>query len=129
MLRVKTYLDKSTIEGAGIGCFAAEPIRKDQLIWEFDPFFDQVYTEDNIHNMDEITQQFIKTYCFKQNDLYYLCVDNGRFFNHSELPNTLDLPNTNKTYALRDIQPGEEILSDYATFGISEDDATFNLTL
>jgi len=129
MLRVKTYLDKSSIPGAGIGCFAKELIVKDQLIWEFDPFFDQVYTQENLDNMDEITQQFIITYCFKQNDLYYLCVDNGRFFNHSETPNTLDLPNTNKTYALRDIQPGEEILSDYATFGISEDDATFNLTL
>ena len=129
MLRVKTYLDKSLIPGAGIGCFAKELIVKDQLIWEFDPFFDQVYTQENLDNMDEITQQFIITYCFKQNDLYYLCVDNGRFFNHSETPNTLDLPNTNKTYALRDIQPGEEILSDYATFGISEDDATFNLTL
>lgn len=129
MLRVKTYLDKSSIPGAGIGCFAKDLIVKDQLIWEFDPFFDQVYTQENLDNMDDITHQFIKTYCFKQNDLYYLCVDNGRFFNHSETPNTLDLPNTNKTYALRDIQPGEEILSDYATFGISEDDATFNLTL
>lgn len=129
MLRVKTYLDKSSIPGAGIGCFAKELIVKDQLIWEFDPFFDQVYTQENLDNMDDITRQFIKTYCFKQNDLYYLCVDNGRFFNHSETPNTLDLPNTNKTYALRDIQPGEEILSDYATFGISEDDAEFNLTL
>ena len=129
MLRVKTYLDKSLIPGAGIGCFAKELIVKDQLIWEFDPFFDQVYTQENLDNTDDITRQFIKTYCFKQNDLYYLCVDNGRFFNHSETPNTLDLPNTNKTYALRDIQPGEEILSDYATFGISEDDAEFNLTL
>ena len=119
----------STIEGAGIGCFASERIEAGQLIWELDPIVDRIYNDANLESMDSLTRQFVKTYSYRHGGLYYLCVDNGRFFNHSESPNTRDPLDEYKTYALRDIEVGEEILSDYRTFGANSEDLTFNTRL
>ena len=54
---------------------------------------------------------------------YVCCGDNDRYINHSEQPNTEDLGFEERvfegegiTIAARDIQPGEEILSDYRSF-------------
>ena len=54
---------------------------------------------------------------------YVCCGDNDRYINHSEQPNTEDLGFEERvfegegiTIADRDIQPGEEILSDYRSF-------------
>ena len=129
MLKVKTYLDKSTIPDAGIGCFAAEDIKKGDLIWELNPLIDRIYTDKNLESMSPMEIQFIKTYAYCHHDLYFLCVDNGRFFNHSDTPNTLDPSDVYCTYAKRDIKAGEEILSDYKTFGITDSDKSFNSIL
>ena len=127
MLTVKTYIDKSPI--AGMGCFAAEDIKEGDLIWELNPFLDRIYTEENLKFMSELEVNFVKTYAYLHNGLYFLCIDSARFFNHSsENYNTLDPFNEYKTYALRDIKKGEEILSNYGTFGGPED-VDFNMNL
>ena len=130
MLKVKTYIDKSTIENAGLGCFAAKNIKKGDLIWELNTFFDGVYSEQSFNIMSDIEIEFVKTYSFMENGLYFLCVDNARFFNHSvENCNTLDPCNTYKTFALCDINIGDEILSNYSTFGSTELDKKFNMDI
>jgi len=121
MLLIKTYINKSTIPNAGMGCFAAEDVKQGDLIWELDTLFDNVYTAETVNSMNELYKEYINTYAFKTNGLYFLCNDNARFFNHSEDPNTYDPLNEFKTYALKDIKKGDEILSDYKTFGSSED--------
>ena len=73
-----------------------------------------------------LTKEFIFKYSFKYRGTYYLCVDNAKFFNHSENPNTLDPLDSNRTYALVDIQIGEEIVSDYSNFSDNSDDILFN---
>ncbi len=47
-----------------------------------------------------------------------LCGDDARFFNHSDTPNCFDFPDERggTTVAARDIDPGEELTSDYASF-------------
>ena len=127
MLEVKTYIDKSTIPGAGFGCFTDQFIKKGKVIWRFNPFFDRIYTDDNMLLMSNLEIDFINTYAYMHNGLYFLCIDNGRFFNHSYEPNTIDPSNEYVTYASRDILRGEEILSDYRNFGISEIDNKFNM--
>ena len=127
MLKIKTYIDKSTIPNAGIGCFAAEDIKSGSLIWEFNPFFDRVYTDENLLHMSELEQEFVKIYAFKWYNIYYLCIDNGRFFNHSDTNyNTIDPSGEYKTYAARDIFKGEEIISNYNNFSANENDKLFN---
>lgn len=128
MLKVKTYLKESTINNAGLGCFAAESILKGQLIWEFNPEVDRVFNEVGVKILSDIERDFVKTYSFKYDDMYYLCVDNARFFNHSiDNCNTYD-PYTDglRTYAARDINVGEELLSDYHMFGKTYEDEKFN---
>jgi hypothetical protein len=126
MLEVKTYIDKSTVPDAGLGCFAAEFIPKGARIWKLNPTIDKVFSDLNITLMSELEQTFIKTYCYRHNGLYFLCVDNARFFNHSDDPNTVDPCDEYSTYAARDINQGEEILSDYRSFGKSAEDLAFN---
>jgi SET domain len=42
--------------------------------------------------------------------------DDGKFMNHSSNPNCFTDMETGYTYALRDIDPGEQLFEDYATF-------------
>ena len=43
-----------------------------------------------------------------------VCLDDARFINHADAPNTADTEET--TTALRDLAAGEEITSDYRSF-------------
>lgn len=133
MLRVRTKLKESKIEGAGTGLFADEFIPKDTIIWEFVSGLDVEYTEEEFQKVTGSDKEFLITYCFKFGGKYYLCVDNARFFNHSDSPNcySSDFSENQLGYtrALRDIEKGEELTDDYAGFGLSEDDKEFNISL
>lgn len=73
----------------------------------------------------------IQTYSIylKAFDLMVLIPDNGRFVNHSQLPNSAGRVDGRLLYsiALRDIAAGEEITEDYSTYdtcpwpGVSEE--------
>lgn len=126
-LLVKTKLNVSSIPNAGIGCFAAQFIPKGAKIWELNTAVDRIYTQQDLESLTKLEQEFVNIYAYKHHDLYFLCVDNARFFNHSkENFNTLDPDTEYVTYAARDIQEGEEILSNYENFGTTETDKTFN---
>ena len=127
MLLVKTYIDKSIIPNAGLGCFSQEFISKGTKIWEYKPEIDREFDEIK-ESFSELEKSFIETYAFAHNQKLYLCVDNARFFNHSsKLFNTIDPVGSNCTYAARDINIGEEIISDYSSFGDTDFDKEFNL--
>lgn len=126
-LLVKTRLNVSSIPDAGIGCFADQFIPKGTKIWELNTAVDRIYTQQDYDRLTELEQKFVEIYAYKHHDLYFLCVDNARFFNHSKQNfNTLDPDTEYVTYAARDIQPGEEILSNYENFGTNESDKSFN---
>ncbi len=131
MLNIKTTLGSSSI--AGTGLFAAEFIPKGTVIWQFDPLIDQVYTEEQFQSMSPGNRSFLKTYCFMYIGKYYLCVDNARFFNHSDEPNCMSSDfnekNLGVTIAKRDIEIGEELTDDYSLFGFTEKDKAFNLDI
>ena len=126
MMLVKTHLKESTIPGAGLGCFASQFIPKNSLIWLFESSLDRRITEDAFQMFSTIDKEFVSKYAYKHNGTYYLCVDNGRFINHSETPNTFEHKEIQATLASRDIQEGEEILSDYTQFGLTEEDLKHN---
>ncbi len=133
MLKVKTKLSVSKIEGAGIGLFAAEFIPKDTIIWEFTSHIDRVYSESEFQSHTGLEKEFLEKYCYRYLGNYYLCVDNSRFFNHSDNPNcyssNFNEINLGCTKSLVDIQECEELTDDYSLFGFTEEDKKFNTAL
>ncbi len=116
MMLVRTYVASSAIEGLGV--YAEEYISSGTLIWQFNPKFVATFSQSDIEKLPAHTKEFVEKYSFPH--LYkskHLVVelDNGRFMNHSEAPNT-DFTVFSKGYAIRDINRGEEITSNYHEF-------------
>lgn len=123
MLKVKTYLDKSTIPNIGIGLFADEKIEKDTVIWEYVEGLDFTIPNFKLEYMSELNREFVKKYGYfdEEWNAYVVCVDNARFFNHSvENSNTYEeshsLHRNGRTIANRTIEKGEELLCNYFEF-------------
>ncbi len=118
MLLVKTYLDRSAIHG--IGLFAGERIRKGTVIWRRSPEIDLLLTADQIAKLHLVARAQIEKYTYLDGMLgkFVLCGDDARFFNHADAPNCHDIPDKGggTTVAARDIEAGEELTSDYASF-------------
>ncbi len=114
MLRVRTYVAASPIEG--IGLFAAEPIPRGTLIWKRDERFDLEYDLRDLPEDDELLRETILRYGYRPRaePVYLVCGDNARFMNHSPEPNADDIGDL--TIACADIAAGEEITCDYAKF-------------
>ncbi len=129
MMQVETYLSVSKIPNAGIGLFSKNFIPKDTIVWSLD-VLDNIYTEEEFKSFPLLYQEFLTTYCFMFCKKYILCVDNARFFNHSENPNCYSSDfSENKlgcTRAKKDIHPNEELTDNYLEFGFLESDKIFN---
>jgi uncharacterized protein len=116
MLMVQTELKASPIHG--IGVFLSEPVREGQLIWRFDSRIDRVFSDFELGEMPDILRQFLKTYStfHEPSKLWVLCGDNGRHFNHSEMPTTRSLGIAfGDDVAAFDLPAGAELTSDYRT--------------
>ena len=116
MLLVSTYVAASEIEGVGV--FAAMPIRKGALIWQLNPDFDQLIPAEDYDSLPETMKELFDRYAYPSPDrpgyLVYE-VDNGRFMNHSDTPNT-DFSEYGGGWATRDIAAGEELTCNYNEF-------------
>jgi SET domain-containing protein len=126
MLKVKTKIGNSNIHGVGL--FADEFIAKGTKIWEFSKDQDRVLDEEGLNNLNDLDKNFWNIYAFKFKGLYYLCVDNSRFYNHSLEPNCGEDNELNITYAAIDILQGQELTTNYNNFGTIEDNI-FNLKM
>lgn len=120
MMYVKTKLAPSPIHGTGI--FADIFIPKGTVVWKFTPGFDMRFPKEDVFQLPVEAQEHIKTYAYlsKKSGLYVLAIDNGKYFNHSDSPNTLSeyLEDEEEavTRAVQDIAPGEEMTDDYYSF-------------
>jgi hypothetical protein len=115
MLMVETELRQSEIHGTGV--FLKEPVRKGDLIWRFDSRIDRVYSEGEIASLPERVRDFLRTYStwHEATQLWILCGDNGRHFNHSDTPNTLSLgAGFGDDVAAEDLPAGIELTTNYA---------------
>jgi hypothetical protein len=110
MIVIKTHIKET--ENKGIGLFASEFIPKETIWWKETPEFYKVITPEEYNSYTELQKEFCQTYTTVQKDgTRYLCVDNARFCNHSDAPNTGNIGID--CWALRDIQKDEEITCDY----------------
>ena len=115
MMMVETILKPSPIHGLGV--FLLAPVRKGELIWRFDSRIDRVYSSAEIATLPHHVQTYLRTYCTwnEASQLFVLCGDNGRYFNHSTSPSTVSNAIAfGEDHAARDLEAGEELTSDYA---------------
>ncbi|HEY2413437.1 MAG TPA: SET domain-containing protein [Pirellulaceae bacterium] len=117
MLLVKTYLDKSSI--SGIGLFAAEPIEEGTLVWKLNDLDIVIHERDlKAKNLSDVEMQFVERVCYMNGNTYYICIDDARFMNHSNDPNTYEKGQS--SIARRRIEAGEEITADYGNYDDSK---------
>ena len=120
MLLVKTAVKLSNIHGLGL--FAAEFIAKETCIWQLTHGFDLVVPREAIEALPEPSRIQMKKYSYvnMETGLFVICMDDARYTNHSNMPNTREIHHSRdfpeRSIALRDILPGEEITCDYRTF-------------
>ena len=125
MLLVRTTVLPSKIQGLGL--FAAESIPRGTLIWRFLDGFDKKFSRAEILDFPEAIRRFLCVYSWKskKSGLYCLSSDNDRYCNHDDQPNLFceqrDEEDETIAIALRDIQQGEELTNDYASFETSDD--------
>lgn len=123
MLLVKTKIGPSSIHG--IGLFADEFIKKGTVIWKFNPTFDLRFDASQLDSLSEAARKQFLNYAYfnPRMQKYVLCFDDCRFINHSEHPNCLEVPSGGPEEGLDiaawDIQKGEELTCDYASFDAS----------
>ncbi len=113
MLLISTYVAQSPIEG--IGVFAGEAAAKGSLIWSLNPRFDLFIHESEIGDYPPHMRDYIARYTYPHLEMPGVVVldsDNGRFMNHSMIPNT-DFRIFDKGYALVDIAAGDELTCNY----------------
>lgn len=116
MFIINTYIAKSDIEGVGV--FTAEDLTKGQIISKFEPEFDRLVPTEDYLNAPPHLKALLDRYAFPhpgKPELIVYEVDNSRFMNHSETPNT-DYSDFAAGRALRDIRAGEELTCNYNSF-------------
>lgn len=122
MLKVPTYVADSPI--GGLGLFAGRDIEEGELVWEFNPKTVWILTQEEVNALPERFKILIHTYSYLFEGNWYFCVDNSRFMNHSDTPNTLEdttgvIGQSNpagKDRAVRKILKGEELTCNYKQF-------------
>ncbi|MBL8667602.1 MAG: SET domain-containing protein [Rhodospirillales bacterium] len=114
MMIVKNYVAPSDIHGVGV--FAGEDIKQGTRIYEFIEAVDIVMTQEQAASYGAEFARFMRIFAYVEpsDRTMVISVDNSRFMNHAEQPNT----GWNERYgwATRDIRKGEEITCDYYTF-------------
>ena len=116
MLLVPTYVRPSRIEGVGV--FSVEEIPAGTLIWRLDDQFDRLIHRRAVADQPESARHFIERYGYPfphDPDLIVVELDNGRFMNHSDEPNTNFL-DPDSGYTRRAIAADEELFCNYAEF-------------
>lgn len=119
MLLIPTRLAPSNIHGLGV--FATEPVAKGTPVWRFVKGFDMEYEPKILDTLPEHVRTFFSHYGYVDRHLnrIIMCIDDGRFVNHSSTPN-LDTDYSQDPHgldvALRDIAAGEELTMDYGKF-------------
>lgn len=119
MLRVPARLAPSAIHGLGV--FAVEAIAAGTEIWRFTPGLDRDLTPGEVAAFPADIRVWLDHYAYLDRWLgrWILCVDEARFMNHSDRPNTRQEREADPygvDSAARDIAAGEEITCDYRTF-------------
>ncbi|WP_342601187.1 SET domain-containing protein [Psychrobacillus sp. FSL H8-0483] len=107
-------------EEVGVGVFATKLIPKGTIVWIKDEL-DMILTEEYIKSLDDLRKEYINKYTYLDTDgIYILHWDHAKYMNHSFNPNCVDTAYDFQLAAI-DIQPGEQLTSDYGACGEDEE--------
>ena len=103
----------------GYGVVATKFIPKGTITWVQDEL-DQIYTPKEVEKMQELSQQMMEKYSFRNNKgNFVLCWDTSKYVNHSFKSNCISTA-YDFEIAVRDINPGEELTDDYGYLNVTE---------
>ena len=120
MLLVRTARRPSDIHGMGL--FADQFIPAGTATWRFTPGVDTAMHPEVLDRVPEAARGQFLTYAYLdiRTGLNVLCADDARLMNHSDDPTVVGdyeaEPVCGVDIAARDIEPGQELTCDYATF-------------
>jgi hypothetical protein len=101
----------------GLGVVATKRIPKGTITWVHDDL-DQSFSAEQVSGLGPLFQRTLDKYSYRDGaGRYVLCWDHARFVNHSCNP-TCMAPAFDMEIALRDIEPGEQLTGDYATYNL-----------
>lgn len=117
MLLIETELKESPIEG--IGLYTKVDIKKDCLVWEYNPLFDLSFDEKQYNNLPDPAKGFVRRYGYRaiEDGTWHINIDLARHMNHSENP-SLYCDEESRYFALYDLTAGTELTCDYCDFAI-----------
>lgn len=102
----------------GHGVFATQFIPRGTITWALDPF-DQVLSRQRVAELLPIQRTHVEEYAYVDSQgNYILCWDLGRYVNHGCDPTSRGV-GSRFEIAVRDIQAGEQLTSDYAELNIT----------
>ena len=116
MLTVPVEIKKSAIHGYGV--FATQDIRKDTVVWMFDPSLDRRVTQFALKFAEPRTQAFIRQRGYVNHDSLQeivLCADEAQFLNFPSPDQTANLclggiqDREHMLLAAVDIKAGQEL--------------------
>lgn len=118
---IKAKIKPSAVHGLGL--FAEQFIPKGAVVWKFSPLMDRELTPAQFNELSKEEQDYLLYYGYfsKKSGNYHLSFDDVKFINHSTEPNVAaDVSAVDEieypVIAIKDIQPGEEILQNYKDF-------------
>lgn len=109
----------------GIGLFADEDLKKDQLVYVSSPKLDVDITQQEFDSLDEREKSEIRYWGFRveENNTWHVDFDVSRFINHSYSPTLTQDPSHKDAYLIttRDVKQGEELTQNYLEFETADD--------
>lgn len=105
MLELNSKIEVRNSPINGLGVFAVEKIKRGEVILVWNP---KLLTDEEVGKLTDLERQ---KYLYIEDGKTYLQQEPERYVNHSCDPNSYVKDRSD--VALRDIQPGEEITSDY----------------
>lgn len=126
-----TEVRESSVAGAGLGLFATKRIPRGTVWWRATPvnhirvprltYICLLNSELRRSGSSEAMLASIHKFAYfdPRNNELILCLDNGRFVNHSTMPNSVPANHevTSASAAAVDIEPGHEIFENYQDYG------------
>lgn len=112
VLKIPTKISIQESPGKGLGVFATELIKKDEIIEEC-----HLIEADNLRHHPNL-ERYLFSYPKKSSPFYHMiALGYGSIYNHSSSPNAdwneHDTLKAFKFFAIKDILPGEEIVIEY----------------
>jgi uncharacterized protein len=119
MLKVKSVVRKSPLNGLGV--FADEPIRRGQVVWRFDGWYDRKVPQEVYAALGQADREYMDRFHYEDRFGDIVCtMDDCRFMNHAEDSNLAYVEICGTGFlqeffvAKRDIAAGEELTIHYA---------------